>query len=109
MKNDKLLSMISLSAKAGKLVSGEFSVEKGVKEGKVLLVIVSKDASDNSTKSYNDMCTYYKVPIIFYSDKETLGHIIGKEVRVSIGITDEGFSKAIMKLYDENKDSEVSE
>lgn len=55
------------------------------------------------------MCTYYKVPIIFYSDKETLGHIIGKEVRVSIGITDEGFSKAIMKLYDENKDSEVSE
>jgi ribosomal protein L7Ae-like RNA K-turn-binding protein len=39
----------------------------------------------------------------------TLGHIIGKEVRVSIGITDEGFSKAIMKLYDENKDSEVSE
>lgn len=109
MKNDKFLSMISLACKAGKVVSGEFSVEKGVKEGKVLLVIVSKDASANSAKSYNDMCTYYKVPIIFYSEKETLGHIIGKEVRVSIGITDEGFSKAIMKLYDENRDSEVSE
>ena len=32
MKQDKVLSMISLATKAGKTVSGEFSAEKAVKE-----------------------------------------------------------------------------
>ena len=47
MKN-KILSLISLATKAGKIVSGEFAVEKAVKEEKALLVIVSVDASKRS-------------------------------------------------------------
>ena len=35
MKQDKVLSMLGLSAKAGNVASGEFSTEKAVKEGKV--------------------------------------------------------------------------
>ena len=34
MKQDKVLSMLGLSAKAGNVASGEFSTEKAVKEGK---------------------------------------------------------------------------
>jgi len=46
--NNKILSMISLATKAGKTVSGEFSVEKTVKSGGAYLVIVAMDASDHT-------------------------------------------------------------
>ena len=43
---DRVLSFISITAKAGKLVSGEFAVQKAIKEGKAMLVIASTDASE---------------------------------------------------------------
>ena len=86
--NDKAISMISLAAKAGKVVSGEFMVEKAVKEGKAKLVVVSEEASDNTRKKFSNMCFYYKVPMCIYGKKEDLGHNIGKEMRASIAVID---------------------
>ena len=54
--NDKILSLLGLAAKGRNLVSGEFSTEKAVKEGKAALVIVSSDASDNTKKKFTNMC-----------------------------------------------------
>ena len=45
MPNDKIMSTISLAQKAGQVKSGEFAVEKAVKEGSACLVIVAQDAS----------------------------------------------------------------
>ncbi len=97
---NKLLSMISLATKAGKTQSGEFSTEKEVKEGKAHLVIIAGDASANTKKKFQNMCDFYKVPIYFYGDKETLGHAMGKEIRASLAITDSGFAKSISKYLD---------
>lgn len=91
----KVLSMIGLATKAGKIVSGEFSVEKAVKSGKSYLVIVAGDASDNTKKMFTNMCTFYKVPIYFFGDKSTLGKSMGKESRASIAVLDEGFARNI--------------
>lgn len=102
MQQDKVLSMISLATKAGKTVSGEFSVEKAVKEKKAVLVIVSSEASDNTKKMFKNMCDYYKVPLYFYGTKEALGHFIGKEFRASIAVTDKGLAGGIIKHL-ENK------
>ena len=74
MKPDRVLSMLGIAAKAGSVVSGEFSTEKAVKEGRAYLVIVAQDA---------------------YSDKEMLGHFIGKEFRASLAVTNEGLSHSI--------------
>ena len=97
MQQDKILSTISLATKAGKTVSGEFSVEKAVKEGKACLVVVSAEASDNTKKMFRNMCTFYKVPLYFYGTKEGLGHFMGKEFRASMAVTDEGLAKAVEK------------
>ena len=51
----RILSMLGLAAKAGNLVSGEFSVEKAVKEHKAFLVIVAGDASDNTKKNFRNI------------------------------------------------------
>lgn len=93
----KVLSMIGLATKAGKVTSGEFSVEKAVKLGKAYLVIVADDASDNTRKMFTNMCTFYEVPIFFYGSKETLGNAMGKETRASLAILDTGFKDAIVK------------
>ena len=97
LKQDKVLSLIGLATKAGQTASGEFMTEREVKTGRAALVIVAGDSSDNTKKKFRDMCEFYKVPIYFYGDKDTLGHAMGKEFRASLAILDEGFAKEIMK------------
>jgi len=95
LKPDKVLSMLGLAAKAGAIASGEFSTEKSVKEGKAFLVIVAGDASDNTKKHFRDMTTFYEVPMYEYSNKERLGHAIGKEFRASLSVNSENFATNI--------------
>lgn len=97
MRESKATGLIGLATRAGKAVSGEFCTEKGVKSGKAALVIVAGDASDNTKKKFKNMCDFYKVPIYFYKDKDTLGHAMGKEFRASLAILDEGFAGSIKK------------
>ena len=97
MKQNRILSLVSLATKAGKTVSGEFCTEKEVKSGRAALVIVAGDASDNTKKKFRNMCEFYEVPIYFYKDKDTLGHAMGKEMRASLAVLDEGLAKGILK------------
>lgn len=97
MTNSKILSLIGLATKAGKIVSGEFSTEKSVKTGNGFLVVVAEDASENTKKKFRNMCSFYQVPIYFYGDKESLGRAMGKEYRACLAVQDENFAKAIMK------------
>ena len=98
--NDKVISLLGLAERAGKIASGEFATEKAVKIGKARLVIVADDASDNTKKKFRDMCKYYQVPLACYAQKEVLGHGIGKEFRASLAVLDSGFAKAIEKQLD---------
>jgi len=102
----KILNLIGLATKAGKISSGEFMTEKSVKAGKASLVIVSEEASDNTRKMFTNTCTYYKVPIYFFARKEELGHAMGKEMRASLAVVDNGFAKAIEKLMNTNAGSQ---
>ena len=105
MNQNKVLSLIGLATKAGRVSSGEFSAEKAVKEGKATLVIVATDASDNTHKKFRNMCTYYKVPIYFFGEKTSLGHAIGKEFRASLALLDKGLANAVEKQLNVNPDS----
>ena len=75
---DKVLSLIGLAMKAGRCTSGEMMTENETKAGKAKLVVVASDASENTKKKFRDMCKFYRVPICFYGDKDTLGHAMGK-------------------------------
>lgn len=97
MNNDKALQMLSMAMRAGKVTSGEFMTENSVKDGSACLVIVASDASDNTKKKFTDMCSFYEVPILIYADKDSLGHMIGREFRASLSVNDEGLAKEIMK------------
>lgn len=105
MQQNRILSMLGLAAKAGKIASGEFSTEQAVKSGKAFLVIVSEEASANTRKMFRNMCSFYQVPMYLYASKEVLGHAIGKQFRASLAVLDEGFAKSLeekLKLLEEN-------
>ena len=100
MNNNRVLSMLGLAMKAGKLTSGEFMTETSVKSRQSKLVIVAEDASNNTKKNFSDMCTYYHVPLIIFGTKTEIGAAIGKEFRASVSINDEGFAAALKKRFD---------
>ena len=106
-QRDRVLSMLGLAAKAGKIESGEFSTEKAVKEGRAYLVVAASDASDNTKKKFSDMCNYYHVTMKVFSDKVSLGNACGKEFRASLAVTDEGLAKAVVKQIDSLDNLEV--
>lgn len=93
---DKALQLLSLAMRAGRVASGEFKTEESVKAGQAMLVIIADDASNNTKKKFKDMCEFYKVPILFYSNKEEIGHYIGKEFRASVAVLDAGLANKIL-------------
>lgn len=97
MRPDKVVSMLGLAMKAGKIASGEFQTENAVKSGTGCLVIIAEDASDNTKKKFRNMCSFYEVPCVVYADREELGRCIGKEFRATLAVLDEGFAASIEK------------
>lgn len=96
----KVYSLLGLAAKGGRVASGEFMTEKAIKEGKAFLCIVAEDASENTKKLFQNMCAFYHVPFCCFSDKDTLGHWIGKEFRASLAVLDAGMAKAAGKHFE---------
>lgn len=107
MDANKALSMISIAAKAGKVVSGGFLCEKAVQEGSACLIIIAENAAKNTTKKFRDKCTYYEVPYVIFGDSNVLGNRIGKESRMTLAITDMGLAKQIANKLDVSMSTEV--
>jgi len=92
----KALSYLGMAMRAGKLVTGDDTVLKSIRQGKAHLVIVAGDASDNTKKKYRDKCGYYNVKLAEAFDRVELGMAIGKEARVLVAVTDAGFARMII-------------
>ena len=96
--NQKIHSYIGLAMRAGKVVSGDDTTLKELKKGRVNLIIVAEDASDNTKKLFKDKSSYRKVDQILFSTKVELGLSIGKSPRAVIGIKDKNLSQKILEL-----------
>lgn len=97
MDEKKVLNLLSLSQRSGRIVSGEFMTQKAVKSRQACLVILAADASENTKKKFYNMGAFYQVPVVELSDKDTLGHRIGRTERSSLALLDDGFAKAVKK------------
>ena len=104
---DRVYSLLSLCAKAGRLTSGNFSVESAVKDNKAYIVIVAKDASKNTKKLFDQKCNYYNIPYYEYGDEDSLGRFIGKEMRTSVAVLDKGFADQIINYISINENMEA--
>jgi len=97
--NDRLLGMLGMAVRAGKVSFGVFMTEKALDEGRAHLVIAAEDTGASNRRKIEGKCKAYSTNIIFYSDKESISKAIGKKDVPVVAVCDEGFSKAIVKIY----------
>ena len=99
--NRKIQSLLSLGQRAGKIVTGEDTVERNVKKGSAFLVIIAGDASENTKNKFVNKCKYYNVPYFICYTKEELSSCIGKYNRSVYAITEVNFAEKLrMELSD---------
>lgn len=87
---------LGLARRAGKVVSGEAQVEGNLKRGKGNLLIIAVDSA-GAQRKYVQWATGQNVPVIIDGTKEELGLTLGTSPRAAVLVTDEGFSRAILK------------
>jgi ribosomal protein L7Ae-like RNA K-turn-binding protein len=92
--NSKLTNAIGFAMKAGKLVSGDFTVEKTVRARKAKLALIDSTASDNTKDKYRSMCEHAGIELM---EIEELGRWIGKPGRMIAAATDEQFTTMIKR------------
>jgi len=91
----KIFSLISLCVRAGLLKAGEEKCEKALRNGNAKLVIISRDASENTKKKFLNKSFFYKVPAVIYGRKDELGKLTGAGVSSAVCVTDRNLSEKI--------------
>ena len=103
----KIYTLIGFCQKAGKMVSGDDGVMIAMSKGKVKLVIVPEDLSQNSLDKFQQKTRNQKMkngqpaPVVTFGTKDSLGRAIGKSPRGLLGVVDPGFSEALNKYFTE--------
>lgn len=97
------LSYVGLAFKAGKTLCGTAACEKGIKHGKIKLLILQDSISENSEKHFRLLCERHNAALV--KVQTPLGEAIGKTGIMIVGITDVGFKNAILNKEDSTKGS----
>ncbi|MDR2977469.1 MAG: YlxQ-related RNA-binding protein [Streptococcaceae bacterium] len=97
MIKQKLLNILGLAKRAGKLVTGEELVVRAIQNQTVQLVFLASDASSNLTKKVNNKSNTYQIKISQDFTQNELSQAIGSDRKV-IAVADEGFAKKMEKL-----------
>lgn len=97
MDNKKALRLLGLALSAGKLATGDDTTVRSIQNKQAKLVLIAKDASENTIKKIKDKCTYYQVPYVHEFTQAEITNALGRP-RVVCAITDSGFAKKFREL-----------
>ncbi|HPF43260.1 MAG TPA: ribosomal L7Ae/L30e/S12e/Gadd45 family protein [Syntrophomonadaceae bacterium] len=93
---NKIMNLIGLAQKAGKLSNGTESVKNSLTKGKAFLLVISNDIAENTRQELLNSAERAKVPWIISGNKYELGNSVGKEYRVAVTINDHGMAQRIL-------------
>ena len=97
MDKEKVLNLLGLAMRAGKLVSGEELTLRDIRNSTTKFTFVALDASENTKKKIKDKCSYYQIPCDDSFSQSELSQAIGR-TRMTIGVNDQGFAKKLGEL-----------
>ena len=98
---DKILSYMGFARKSGNLISGSNTCSITMKKGKVKLLLIAEDASDNTKDKMTNEAKARGVCVMIYGDGEEMSHAVGESGRTVFGITDVNFAQVIKKEIEE--------
>ena len=103
MNKEKVLNILGLAQRAGRLLSGDFAVERSMKRQAYPLLIMAEDCAQNNANKYRHLAESHQVPLRLVGTKEELGRALGKEMRAVILVNDAGFAKSLLAEIDKNQ------
>lgn len=106
MDNPKLLSLLGMARRAGKLCCGHDGAVGAIRKKSAKLCILSSDSSDRLRKEISREAAYEgrDIPVVtMEADMQLLGHATGLKSAV-ITVNDEGFANAMLKLVNTEKE-----
>ncbi len=105
---DKLLSLLGICRKAGKLVHGFDAVAESVKKHEACLVLTAKDLSPKSAKEIGFISNKANVEVI--SAPVTISEIEGKTGKRAgiLAVTDKGLREAVKSEISRAKEEDLT-
>lgn len=104
MSNNKLLSMLGLAKKAGKLSLGHDAVMESIARGKAQAVILAADASDRLEREMKREIAFQNSMATLIRTKHTMAEI-GTALPHKVGVVsvnDASFAQAVLKIFEED-------
>ncbi|MBQ6645891.1 MAG: ribosomal L7Ae/L30e/S12e/Gadd45 family protein [Clostridia bacterium] len=95
MPDTRIDGLIGLANRARKLTSGAFAVQKCIKSGKALLVLLDEGASLNTRSDLTGLCEKARVPLRLLPAGE-LERILG-DYRICAALTDVNFARPLIE------------
>ena len=95
---ERILSMIGLARKAGRVEPGEEPVGAAARAKKARIILVASDAAPSSLRRAASFAQAGGCPLVpLEADKEQLGRCLGKTSVAMAAVTDIGFADAIVR------------
>jgi ribosomal protein L7Ae-like RNA K-turn-binding protein len=81
------------------MVFGAYACDRGIKAGKIKLLLMDDTVSQNTLKEFNDACAYYNVSVIINKMPRKIGQAVGKPANKVFGIVCPGFAGRLMEIH----------
>jgi len=99
LNNNKLLGLIGIATKAGKVSAGSESVTENIKFKKAKLIVIANNCSEKTKKNFIYLCEQYDINYIVYETIENLSKAIGKKNKAVLCVKDRNFADEIVRIY----------
>jgi ribosomal protein L7Ae-like RNA K-turn-binding protein len=101
-KNDRLLSLLGLARRAGRLFLGSDAVREAARRGGCPLILLAADLSPHTVRTVRAAAEGKKVKILLlHATMDEIGCAIGKRTGV-LAINDIGFATTLLALSAED-------
>jgi len=94
--NRKVISYLGFAKKSGNLVAGVNTCTFAMAKGKVKLMILAEDISENSEKKIMKEIRKHGVKHVKYGNIDEMSHAIGSSGRSVFAVCDRNFSDVIL-------------
>ena len=98
INNKKVLGLLGLTTKAGKICFGTDVCIDLIQRNKVKLIIVATDAADRTKRNFKFLYDKNNIKIAEFSTIEEISKAIGKNNKAVVGIKDNNLASEIYKI-----------
>ncbi|MBQ9461074.1 MAG: ribosomal L7Ae/L30e/S12e/Gadd45 family protein [Clostridia bacterium] len=105
--NDRLLSLLGLMRRAGKISMGFDAAAEAMSSGEAILLLLSEELSERTSGAIRKIAEQSGTCVITCKcGMDELGHAIGRRSTGIIAVNDSGFADKIKTLCAENSQEE---